>query len=67
VPVRHLLEHIMTPMEDLLREHRQHENRLITISALWTALVLCAAGCELIERAQAAILAAPGTAPTAEA
>ena len=32
----------MAPLEDQRREHRQHENRLVTIAALWAALVLCA-------------------------
>ncbi len=57
----------MAPLEDQLREHRQHENRLITIAALWAALVLCAAGCELIERVQAAVASAEGATTAARA
>lgn len=57
----------MAPLEDQLREHRQHENRLVTIAALWAALVLCAAGCELIERVQAAVASAEGATTAARA
>jgi hypothetical protein len=45
----------MISFEEQLREHGRHESRLIAITALWTAIVLCAAGSELIERVVAAI------------